>query len=159
MQIAKNTVVTLKYTVRDPDGNMIDDGQHPLVPISRRLRRDLPKLEEELHGRIRATSSRSNSSRTTPSAITTRNWCWSKRPRCSPRTSRSGCRSSGSPTMAKKRSFIASPTLPKARSWSMATTLAGIALLFDVTVAEVRPATAEEVTSHGHVHGAGGHHH
>ena len=40
----------------------------------------------------------------------------------------------------------------------MATTLAGIALLFDVTVAEVRPATAEEVT-HGHVHGAGGHHH
>ena len=36
--------------------------------------------------------------------------------------------------------------------------LAGVALVFDVTVAEVRPATTEEIT-HGHVHGAGGHHH
>lgn len=36
--------------------------------------------------------------------------------------------------------------------------LAGVALVFDVTVAEVRPASAEEI-SHGHVHGPGGHHH
>jgi len=36
--------------------------------------------------------------------------------------------------------------------------LAGEALNFDVEVAQVREATAEEVL-HGHVHGAGGHHH
>ena len=36
--------------------------------------------------------------------------------------------------------------------------LAGVALVFDVTVAEVRAASAEEIT-HGHVHGPGGHHH
>jgi FKBP-type peptidyl-prolyl cis-trans isomerase SlyD len=36
--------------------------------------------------------------------------------------------------------------------------LAGLDLTFDVTVVEVRDATAEEV-SHGHVHGPGGHHH
>lgn len=36
--------------------------------------------------------------------------------------------------------------------------LAGETLVFDVTVLEVRPATAEEI-QHGHVHGAGGHHH
>lgn len=36
--------------------------------------------------------------------------------------------------------------------------LAGMDLTFDVTVVEVRDATAEEV-SHGHVHGPGGHHH
>lgn len=36
--------------------------------------------------------------------------------------------------------------------------LAGKALRFDCTVANVRPATSEEI-SHGHVHGAGGHHH
>ncbi|MDD3675031.1 MAG: peptidylprolyl isomerase, partial [Thauera propionica] len=36
--------------------------------------------------------------------------------------------------------------------------LAGVALVFDVTVAEVRAASAEEI-AHGHVHGAGGHHH
>ncbi len=36
--------------------------------------------------------------------------------------------------------------------------LAGKSLRFDCTVAGVRPATSEEI-SHGHVHGAGGHHH
>lgn len=36
--------------------------------------------------------------------------------------------------------------------------LAGRTLLFSVEIAEVRKATHEEV-SHGHVHGAGGHHH
>ena len=36
--------------------------------------------------------------------------------------------------------------------------LAGMALLFDVTVADVRQATLEELT-HGHVHGPHGHHH
>jgi FKBP-type peptidyl-prolyl cis-trans isomerase SlyD len=36
--------------------------------------------------------------------------------------------------------------------------LAGMALHFDITIREVRAATAEEI-SHGHVHGPGGHHH
>ena len=36
--------------------------------------------------------------------------------------------------------------------------LAGIALVFDCTIAEVRPATADEI-AHGHIHGADGHHH
>ena len=36
--------------------------------------------------------------------------------------------------------------------------LAGETLHFSVEVVEVRPATAEEL-QHGHVHGAGGHHH
>lgn len=36
--------------------------------------------------------------------------------------------------------------------------LAGQTLHFDVEIAEVRAATMEEMT-HGHVHGAGGHHH
>lgn len=36
--------------------------------------------------------------------------------------------------------------------------LAGVALTFDVQIADVRPATADEI-AHGHAHGAGGHHH
>ena len=36
--------------------------------------------------------------------------------------------------------------------------LAGVDLTFDVEVAEVRAASAEEL-EHGHAHGAGGHHH
>ena len=36
--------------------------------------------------------------------------------------------------------------------------LAGMRLHFDITIREVRAATAEEI-AHGHVHGPGGHHH
>jgi FKBP-type peptidyl-prolyl cis-trans isomerase SlyD len=36
--------------------------------------------------------------------------------------------------------------------------LAGQTLVFDIEVAEIRNATAEEL-AHGHVHGVGGHHH
>jgi FKBP-type peptidyl-prolyl cis-trans isomerase SlyD len=36
--------------------------------------------------------------------------------------------------------------------------MAGITLNFDVEVSDIRDATAEEL-DHGHVHGAGGHHH
>ena len=36
--------------------------------------------------------------------------------------------------------------------------LAGMNLHFDITIREVREATAEEI-EHGHVHGPGGHHH
>ncbi len=36
--------------------------------------------------------------------------------------------------------------------------LAGMNLHFDITIREVRAATAEEI-EHGHVHGPGGHHH
>jgi|APCry1669189534_1035231.scaffolds.fasta_scaffold04417_7 FKBP-type peptidyl-prolyl cis-trans isomerase SlyD len=36
--------------------------------------------------------------------------------------------------------------------------MAGITLIFDVEIADVRDATAEEL-DHGHVHGPGGHHH
>jgi FKBP-type peptidyl-prolyl cis-trans isomerase SlyD len=36
--------------------------------------------------------------------------------------------------------------------------MAGITLIFDVEIADVRDATSEEL-DHGHVHGPGGHHH
>jgi FKBP-type peptidyl-prolyl cis-trans isomerase SlyD len=36
--------------------------------------------------------------------------------------------------------------------------LAGVAIVFQCTVTDVRGATLEELT-HGHVHGPGGHHH
>lgn len=36
--------------------------------------------------------------------------------------------------------------------------LAGQNLEFDIEILDLRPATTEEI-SHGHVHGAGGHHH
>ena len=51
MQIAKNSVVTLDYTVRDPDGNMVDDGAHPLVYLHGGYDGIFAPIEEALHGK------------------------------------------------------------------------------------------------------------
>ena len=51
MEIAKNTVVTLNYTVKDPDGNIIDDGHHPLVYLHGGYDGIFTVIEEALHGK------------------------------------------------------------------------------------------------------------
>lgn len=50
-EIVKNTVVTLNYTVRDPEGNVIDDGAHPLVYLHGGYDGIFPVLEELLQGK------------------------------------------------------------------------------------------------------------
>ncbi len=50
-EIVKNSVVTLKYTVRDPEGAVIDDGEHPLVYLHGGYDGIFPLLEEALHGK------------------------------------------------------------------------------------------------------------
>jgi FKBP-type peptidyl-prolyl cis-trans isomerase SlyD len=50
-EIIKNCVVTLDYTVTDPDGAMIDDGRQPLVYLHGGYDGVFPKLEEALHGK------------------------------------------------------------------------------------------------------------
>jgi len=50
-EIVKNCVVTLDYTVTDPDGSVIDDGRQPLVYLHGGYDGIFPKLEEALHGK------------------------------------------------------------------------------------------------------------
>jgi FKBP-type peptidyl-prolyl cis-trans isomerase SlyD len=50
-EIVKNCVVTLDYTVTDPDGAVIDDGRRPLVYLHGGYDGIFPKLEEVLHGK------------------------------------------------------------------------------------------------------------
>jgi FKBP-type peptidyl-prolyl cis-trans isomerase SlyD len=51
MQIAKNTVVTLSYRVTDIDGDLIDDGSVPLTYLHGGYDGIFPLLEEALHGK------------------------------------------------------------------------------------------------------------
>ena len=50
-EIVKNSIVTLQYTVRDPEGAVIDDGQHPLVYLHGGYDGIFPLVEEALHGK------------------------------------------------------------------------------------------------------------
>ena len=51
MKIAKNTVVTVKYTLSDAQNNLIEDGREPMVYLHGGYENTLPKIEEELDGK------------------------------------------------------------------------------------------------------------
>jgi FKBP-type peptidyl-prolyl cis-trans isomerase SlyD len=51
MQVAKNTVVTLDYSVSDPDGELVDAGQEPLVYLHGGYDDIFPMIEEAVQGK------------------------------------------------------------------------------------------------------------
>jgi FKBP-type peptidyl-prolyl cis-trans isomerase SlyD len=48
MQVIKNTVVTLDYSVADPDGNVVDPGRDPLIYLHGGYDDIFTKIEEAL---------------------------------------------------------------------------------------------------------------
>ena len=51
MLISKNSVVTLKYSVTDPDGNMVDPGEAPLAYLHGGYGGIFQPIEEALEGK------------------------------------------------------------------------------------------------------------
>jgi len=51
MQVAKNTVVTLDYSVTDPDGELVDAGKEPLVYLHGGYDDIFPMIEEAMQGK------------------------------------------------------------------------------------------------------------
>ena len=51
MQVAKNMVVTLDYNVTDPDGELVDAGQEPLVYLHGGYDDIFPMIEEAVQGK------------------------------------------------------------------------------------------------------------
>lgn len=50
-EIVRNSVVTLHYTVTDAEGAVVDDGRQPLIYLHGGYDGIFPKLEEMLHGK------------------------------------------------------------------------------------------------------------
>ena len=159
MEIAKNTVVTLNYTVRDPDGNMIDDGHHPLVYLHGGYDGIFPKLEETLHGRNAGEQLQVKLQPDDAFGEYDEELVLVEDQSLFPENIEVGMSfervtEDGEEEIIYRITDIAEGKVVVDGNHP----LAGVALLFDITVAEVREASAEEI-SHGHVHGAGGHHH
>mgnify|MGYP000638490749 CR=1 FL=1 len=51
MQVEKNSVVTLDYSVTDPDGELVDAGQEPLVYLHGGYDDIFPMIEEAVQGK------------------------------------------------------------------------------------------------------------
>ena len=158
-QIAKNSVVTLNYTVRDTDGAVIDDGEHPLVYLHGGYDGIFPVLEETLHAKKVGDVLQIKLLPEEAFGDYDEELILVEDAKLFPENIEVGMSfervsEDGEEEVVYRVTDIADGKVVVDGNHP----LAGVALVFDVTVAEVRAATTEEIT-HGHVHGAGGHHH
>lgn len=159
MEIVKNTVVTLKYEVRDPDGNMVDDGHHPLVYLHGGYDGIFPRLEELLHGKQTGDSLQVKLLPEDAFGDYDEELVLVEDAALFPENIEVGMSfervtDDGEDEILYRITDIAEGKVVVDGNHP----LAGTSLVFDITVSDVRKASLEEI-SHGHVHGQGGHHH
>ncbi|MCB1964237.1 MAG: peptidylprolyl isomerase [Rhodocyclaceae bacterium] len=159
MQIAKNSVVTLDYTVRDPDGNMVDDGAHPLVYLHGGYDGIFAPIEEALHGKSVGERLTLKLQPEDAFGDYDEQMLLVEERALFPENIEVGMSfervtDDGEEEVLYRITEIADDKVVVDGNHP----LAGVALVFDIKVAGVRVATSEEL-SHGHVHGEGGHHH
>ena len=162
MKIAKNTVVTVNYKLSDAQDNLIEDGRQPMVYLHGDYENTLPKIEEELDGKEVGYA---NTIQIEPDdafgeydpalvKVEPRNRL--------PEPLEVGMQFEGMPESdsgdEEAMIFTVTDIADDKVVLDGNHPLAGIALRFELTVADVRAATEEEI-AHGHVHGAHGHHH
>jgi FKBP-type peptidyl-prolyl cis-trans isomerase SlyD len=158
MQITQNHVVTLKYNVSDPEGQVIDAGAKPIVYLHGRQSDIFPKLEKALEGKKVGDEVKlilepvdafgdydENMVRVEPMDIMP--------PGCEVGMEIQGNSEDGHQAIFTVAKIENGLVLLDANH-----PLAGVTIVFQCSVLSVRPASAEEL-DHGHVHGEGGHHH
>lgn len=159
MEIVKNTVVTLDYSVRDPEGNLVDDGAQPLVYLHGGYDAIFPLLEEKLHGMKVGEKLSIKLQPDDAFGEYDEELVQIEDRDCFPETIEVGMSfervgDDDEEDMIFRITDIAEDKVVVDGNHP----LAGMSLVFDVSVREVRPASPEEL-EHGHVHGPEGHHH
>ncbi|MBX2963849.1 MAG: peptidylprolyl isomerase [Cyclobacteriaceae bacterium] len=159
MQIAKNTVVSIHYTLRDNDGNILDSsiGKDPLLYIQG-IGNLIPGMEEGLEGRSKG--EKLDIKVSPEKGYGVRNDSLIQKV---PRTAFGDQEvKPGMQFQAQTNAGAQIVTITEVGLENVTVDgnhpLAGVGLNFSVEVMEVRPATEDEL-AHGHVHGPGGHHH
>jgi FKBP-type peptidyl-prolyl cis-trans isomerase SlyD len=156
MQITKNKVAAIHYTLRDNKGTIIDssDGRDPLYYIhgSGNL---IIGMEEGLEGKTKGDKFQLK--------IAPAKGYGEKDPdmiQKVPRSAFGGQEVKTGMKFSTNQGGVVTVTEVGLEDVTVDANheLAGVELNFDVEIMEVRNATEEEI-SHGHVHGAGGHHH
>ncbi len=160
MQIAKDTVVTLEYKVTDPDGNVIDAGQNPLVYLHGGYDGIFAPLEEALHGKDVGAKLEVKLQPEDAFGDYDESLILVESLSMFPEGIEVGQQFERAAEEEDEDDMVFTITDIAGDKVVIDGNhpLAGIALVFACTVKEVRPATGEELT-HGHVHGPEGHHH
>lgn len=159
MKVEKNSVVTVEYSLSDAQGNLIEEGQDPMVYLHGGYENTLPKIEEELNGKevgytntiqlepedafgdydAELVKMEDRSALPTPLEV--------------------GMQFEGTPDDDEDGDsliFTVTDIIEDKVMLDGNHPLAGMALRFTLTISHVRAATDEEI-AHGHVHGEHGH--
>jgi FKBP-type peptidyl-prolyl cis-trans isomerase SlyD len=149
-EIIKNSVVTLHYTVSDPDGTVVDDGSEPLVYLHGGYGGIFTKLEEALHGKRIGDRLQVKLQPQEAFGDYDEDLVVVEDADLFPENAEVG--------MAFERVSDAGEEIFRITDIADGKVvvdgnhpLAGVALVFDLTIAGVRAATAEEIV-HGHIH-------
>ena len=157
MEVGKNAVVSIDYTLTGPDGRVIDSskGKEPL-PYIHGTGNLIPGLERALEGKTAGDKLQVK--------VAAEDAYGKRDEKLVQVVSRTAFQ--GVPDIKVGMQFRsqnnAVVTITKIEGETVTVdanhSLAGMELAFDVDIKDVRKATQEEL-AHGHVHGPGGHHH
>lgn len=160
MLIARNTVVTLKYSVKDGAGDAIDDGAAPLVYLHGGYGGIFDRIEEELQGKgvgdvlnVHLEPEDAFGEYDAELVTVEARQLFPEDIEVGMQFERSSENGENDDALFTITDIADDKVVVDGNH-----PLAGMALLFSCTVTGVRAATMEEV-AHGHVHGEHGHHH
>ena len=155
MKIAKNTVVSVNYRLSDAQNNLIEEGSQPMVYLHGGYENTLPKIEEELDGKETGYASTIQVEPEDAFGDYDPELVKVEDRKRLPEPLEVGMQFEGvaegvddEPTIFTVTDIADDKVVLDGNH-----PLAGMALRFDLSVIDVREATAEEV-AHGHVHGA-----
>lgn len=160
MQVAKDTVVTLKYSVTDSDGELVDAGEHPLVYLHGGYDGIFPRIEEELQGKevgtafdIKLQPEEAFGDYDAELVKIEERSLFPDNIEVGMQFERASEDGDDDGELYTITDIVDDKVVVDGNH-----PLAGMALVFSGTIAEVRKATSDEI-GHGHVHAEGGGHH
>ena len=154
MHVEKNTVVTLDYSVADPDGELVDAGQEPLVYLHGGYDDIFPMIEEAVHGKKIGESIVVKMQPDDAFGEYDAELIQVESRKGFPKELQVGMQFEGVPDGGDDDDILIYRVTEIADDKVVLDgnhPLAGMALVFTCTVTAVRPASAEEI-EHGHMH-------
>lgn len=162
MKIARNTVVTLNYTLSDAQGNLIEESREPMVYLHGGYQNTLPKIEEALEGQQAGYQTTIQVEPEDAFGEYDAELVKMEDRNRLPTPLEVGMQFEGSPEEGDEQQESLIFTVTEIADDKVVLDgnhpLAGISLRFGLNVVSVRAASDEEI-AHGHVHGEHGHHH
>lgn len=154
MQVAKNTVVTLDYSVTDPDGELVDAGKEPLIYLHGGYDDIFPMIEEAVQGKKVGESVVVKMQPDDAFGEYDAELIQMEPRSAFPKELQVGMQFEGVPDGADDDDILIYRVTEIADDKVVLDgnhPLAGMALVFTCTVTDVRPASADEI-EHGHIH-------